>query len=198
METDKLSDMDKYRIELLRDSYKDAVDTIRAVDKKVSFVLAFKTYFTTALVTTFVHLINEGYLLKSIGAFSYIIVAFMLCIASILYSLWQFQPKVNPTEPFIPHGSDSRYGNNTLFISTNLSWSNKCPTKKHLNTLVMNMGLYTSNIENMKRLMYKEITQVSYIRDWKIKNLSRDIRIITFGVIFFILSGLLGVLWNIS
>jgi len=179
-------DINKIKIEILRDAFKDVVDTIRALDRKIVFLVSYNAIFLGFIVTIFLRYKEvEKLLPNSYGS--------LYCCLSILGVIWAFvligimmgiSPAVNPIDVF-ESDEDRKFGQNMFFIFTDgkkekLNLSQLVESYKEINTE-----------EKLEKLLYKEIGKVSFIRDIKINTIKRSVYasfILTFIFILIIVS----------
>jgi len=182
-----MTDIEKMKIDILRDALKDASDTIRALDRKINFLVSYNAVFLGFITTLFLKYDK----VKEVFPISF------YCFLGILGFLWVcifigimmgIAPKSNPIEVF-KNDNDKKFANNVFFVYTN---SKK--EKLELDQMIKNFKMIDS-YEKIEKLLYKEIGKVSYIRDDKLKSVNRSVNaswILTFifllGVIGFYFS----------
>ncbi len=184
-----MDELEKVKIEVLRDSLKDSIDTIRALDKKIRYILSFNGLALGFIGSLLIIYKNELH----IGIFSSLsIMGFLLLspwVMNLIGLLWTFNPKVNPNDIFCSD-KDKKSFNKCYFIPFAFDFSSWKPKEHiHLDSLVENFDNSIQSSHDVKLLLYKEISKTSYIRDVKIKNIKIFLKI-TMGLTlssFFIL-----------
>lgn len=182
-------DFEKLKVDVLRDALKDTTDTIRAIDRKIVFYLRLVlaiggAYFAVAMfgfkeTFTFTHFDMLIYSLPIILFFG--VALFKLSEA--------VNPILNPTEIFTTC-DDKNFGSNSFFIQIIVKDKD---TKKekvldiNLDSLVNNFNTSITDIEALKKLLFKEIAKVSYIRDKKNTMLSKSLIQINYGFVSIVL-----------
>ena len=184
-------ELEKMKVDLLRDSLKDVLDTIRALDKKIRYVISFN-----ALALGFIGSILILYKQElKIDIFSSLsIVGFLLLspwVANLIGLLWTLDPKVNPNEIFCAEKDQKAY-DKCYFIHFKFDFFSWKPKQHiHLPDLVDNFNNSIQNNDDIKKIFFKEISKLSYIRDIKIKNIKFSIKttialtVISFFLLFY-------------
>lgn len=177
MEDCKLSELSvqelsKYRIELLKDALKDVQETIRAQDRKASYIIAIEFFMISSFIYAFFAMksydkIDSLYKLVEL----YPIVFFII---SILYLFYSYSPVTNPQE--VLDDKDKDLGKNKFFVfySKDLEYSSHELSQNLLNDI--------DSEKNLLRVVYIEILKLSKIRERKIKyiNIANDWLLISF------------------
>lgn len=166
-------ELEKAKIDVLRDAVKDSSDTIRAVDRKI-FFLATKTLSIIPIFAAIMLYLKFPdleccllpkefftFLLIILGAFPYFLVLKDLLKAA--------APKSGPTDNL--ETDDKTYGNTFFYIHTINDKSN--PIMFDLDTITNNFDNTINNAKSLKKLLIKENIKVSYIRDTKISNFNK-------------------------
>jgi len=163
-------DINKIKIEILRDAFKDVVDTIRALDRKIVFLVSYNAIFLGFIVSIFLKYKEVEKLLPNSYEYFY-------CYLSILGFIWAFvligimlniSPTVNPIDVF-KSDEDKKFGQNIFFIFTDGK-----KKKLSLNKLIQSYDEINTK-EKLEKLLYKEIGKVSFIRDIKMKNIKYSV-----------------------
>ena len=182
-----LTDIEKTKIDILRDALKDASDTIRALDRKINFLVSYNAVFLGAISTLFFNYKNLSFINNIEIFYCLLVIISLIWIGLFINMMMGIAPKTNPIEIF-KNALDQEFAGNVFFVFTNAK-----KATLELDKLSENF----SKIEDYKqieKLLYKEIGKVSYIRDVKLKSVSRSVTsswILT--VSFIILIGVFGV-----
>lgn len=164
-----MTDIEKVKIEVLRDALKDASATIRALDKKISFLVSYNAIFLGVISTIFINYKNIALVPNSTFFYGVLTLVCLIWITVFILIMISISPKVNPTEVFKSEADKTSF-HDTFFIFTN--------GKKNsldLNQLSKNYSL-VDNYEKMENLLYNEIGIVSYIRDIKMNNVNTIVK----------------------
>ena len=165
-----MTDIEKIKIDILRDALKDTIDTIRALDRKINFLVSYNAVFLGFIVTIFLKYNEIEKLLPNSYQYFY-------CFLGILGFIWVFvfigimmgiSPKSNPLDVF-KSDYDKSFANNIFFVFTNGK-----KEKLDLNELTKNFK-NLSDVIDIEKLLYKEIGKVSYIRDTKLKSVKYSV-----------------------
>jgi len=165
-----MTDIEKAKIDILRDALKDASDTVRALDRKINFLVSYNAVFLGFIITIFFK--NEiikkllpnnyenFYIFLGILGFIWVCVfiAIMLGIA----------PKSNPIEVF-KEDDDKKFANDVFFIFTDAK-----KESLKLNKMLANFNEIKFH-NDIQKLLYKEIGKVSFIRDTKLKSVNHSV-----------------------
>lgn len=182
-----LTDIEKTKIDILRDALKDASDTIRALDRKINFLVSYNAVFLGAISTLFFNYKDLSFINNIEIFYCLLVIISLIWIGLFINMMMGIAPKTNPIEIF-KNALDQEFAGNIFFVFTNAK-----KATLELDKLSENF----SKIEGYKqieKLLYKEIGKVSYIRDVKLKSVSRSVTsswILT--VSFIILIGVFGV-----
>ena len=160
----KMIDIEKIKIDILRDALKDVADTIRAMDRKVQFIIGYNAIFLGFISTIFLKM-NDLDMLKTdksllicLGMLTFIWLIYFMKILS------TFSPYQNPLDVFDNDG-DKNFSNSTFFITVKESSS------INLSELIKNFDNQIEDEKSIKKLLYKEISKLSYIRDSRIERI---------------------------
>jgi len=90
------NDLDKSRIEVVRDALKDVIDTIRAQDRKASYMIAIVFF----LITTFTMVTIKVNNLDEIKYLDHLVLGFpiLFFFISVGFLFYSYNPESNPTE----------------------------------------------------------------------------------------------------
>ena len=151
-------DLEKAKIEIVRDALKDVTDTVRAQDRKASYMIAIIFFLVTAFTLTTLR-INEIVKIEYLDhlILFYPILYFIVGVGFLFYS---YNPVSNPTK--VLSKEDADYGADKFFVSFTKD-RDKDATK-----LVENFLSATSDIKGILKILYIEILKLSKIRDRKI------------------------------
>lgn len=182
-----MSDIEKIKVDILRDALKDASDTTRALDRKINFLVSYNAIFLGVISTLFFSSKDISFI-ENIGLFYLLLIGLgLLWVGAFIYMMIGISPRSNPIEVF-KTTQDKELFNNVFFVFTNAK-----KASLELDALITNYSL-VDNYEQIEKLLYKEIGKVSYIRDMKLKNVSTTVRsswILT--VLFIFLIGIFGI-----
>ena len=151
-------DLLKSRIEVLRDALKDVQDTIRAQDRKASYIIAIEFF----LVSGYIYVYKLFYKIESINSYSQLadFLPLMFFIISILFLFYSYNPIMNPQE--VLNEEDKKFGANKFFIFylKDLQYKSSDLADDYLNDTTSEKGLV--------RVIYIEILKLSKIRETKV------------------------------
>ena len=179
----KMTDIEKLKIDILRDALKDAIGTVQALDRKIVFLVSFNGVFLGLISTLFFKQEVLTNIISNIELFYSILgVIDIIWIIVFIQIMLGISPKINPIEVF-KSKEDKEFSNNIFFIFTG---ANK-------GSLELDKLIYSYNkidsYKKIQKLLYKEIGKVSYIRDSKLKNIKISVNLtwimITMFTIFF-------------
>ncbi len=160
-----MTDIEKLKIDILRDALKDAIGTVQALDRKIVFLVSFNGVFLGLISTLFFKqeiLIN---IISNIELFYSILgIIDIIWIIVFIQIMLGISPKINPIDVF-KNKEDKEFSNNMFFIFTG---ANKGSLE--LDKLLDSYNKINS-YKKIQKLLYKEIGKVSYIRDSKLKNI---------------------------
>jgi len=152
-------DLTKSRIEVLRDALKDVQDTIRAQDRKASYIIAIEFF----IISSFVYFYKFSHQLEGINEYSQLFDLFpvLFFIISIRYLFLSYSPVSNPQE--VLNKDDQEFGKGKFFVfySKDLEYSSEQLAERYLEDTAEEKGLI--------RVLYIEILKLSKIRERKIK-----------------------------
>lgn len=176
-------ELEKAKIDILRDAVKDASDTLRAVDRKVFFLttktLSIVPIFAAIMlyikfpdfILPFIQKENITYILIVLGSLPYFYV--------LSYLLKAAAPKSAPTENFSEN--DKSFGNSLFYVHT--IKNDASPIEFDLENIRVNFDKTLCNENELKKLLIKENIKVSFIRDTKIFNFNKALWHFRNGVI---------------
>ncbi len=159
-------DLEKSKIEVVRDALKDVIDTVRAQDRKASYVIAIIFFMIGSFIYTTLYIkkdfciynINIDYLDNIINLLVFFpILYFLIAVMSLFYS---YNPVSNPTEALTKE--DEEFGRDKFFI---FHINDK---EKNSETLANSFIESTTDIKGILKILYIEILKVSKIRERKI------------------------------
>lgn len=167
-------DLEKSKIEVVRDALKDAIDTIRAQDRKASYMIAIVFFLITAFVLTTlkINCFEKSISYNDLIDFFPIIYLF-ITVGFLFYS---YSPVSNPTDVLTEE--DKEFGKDKFFI---FHMKDK---EKDSETLADSFIDATSNIKGILKILYIEILKVSKIRERKISLIKQSTEILLIGVGF--------------
>jgi len=151
-------DLEKAKIEIVRDALKDVQDTIRAQDRKASYMIAIVFFLISAftLVTLKMNDLVTIEYLDNLVLF-YPVFYFIIAVCFLFYS---YNPVSNPTEVLTQE--DAEFGKDKFFIFY------KKDKDKSSEILADDFLSVTEEIRSILRVLYIEILKLSKIRERKI------------------------------
>jgi hypothetical protein len=179
-----MTDIEKLKIEILRDALKDAIGTVQALDRKIVFLVSFNGVFLGLISTLFFKQEVLTNIISNIELFYSILgVIDIIWIIVFIQIMIGISPKVNPIDVFKGQ-KDKEFSNNIFFVFTGASKGSL-----ELDKLIDTYSQIDS-YKKIQKLLYKEIGKVSYIRDSKLKSIKISVTLtwimITLFTIFFI------------
>lgn len=185
-----MTDIEKIKIDILRDALKDAMDTVRALDRKIVFLVSFNGIFLGLISTLFLKKDILEKIFFKIELFYYILGSItVIWVVVFIYIMTAIAPKSNPIDVFNLE-TDKKFSNNTFFIFTD-------GKEKSLNLSSLLDGYKKIDSYNkVQKLLYKEIGKLSYIRDSKLNSIKTSVFLTQFMVFVFILFVFLSVICN--
>jgi Ca2+/Na+ antiporter len=152
------SDLDKSRIEILRDALKDATDTIRAQDRKASYMIAIVFFIISAFSMTTLKISS----LEKIQYVDHLALFFpiLYLIVAVGFLFYSYNPVSNPTEALITE--DIEFGKDKFFT---FYMNDK---EKSAEKLADDFLSATNEVRGILRVLYIEILKLSKIRERKI------------------------------
>lgn len=199
-EVECCKELEKSKIDVLRDALKDASDTIRALDRKIFFL----TTNTLSIPTAYVGIMYYFFIIQKISILgvdtSYnnvfliimsiiVVLPFILAMAKLIETI---VPQSNPLMNFSTD-IDKEFASDSFYINT-LSYDKLCPHVKKivnfsLDKLLLNFNNFTKTSDDVKKLLLKELVKVSSIRDDKLYNFKQAFKFfkIGFGLMIFII-----------
>ncbi len=179
-----MSDIEKTKIDILRDALKDASDTVRALDRKINFLVSYNAVFLGLISTLYIKFEYIKVIIVYYECFYGILALISLIwVHQFIQMMMSISPKSNPIEVF-KQNEDREFSNNTFFIFTDGN-----EKSLELDKLTTNYNSLT-NFEDIQKLLYKEIGKVSYIRDLKLNSVKRSVtasKNLTFSFLTFII-----------
>lgn len=183
------AELEKIKIDILRDSLKEVVDTIRALDKKIRYIISFNGLalgFIGSVLILYKQELKVD-IFSSLSIFGFLLL--FPWVVNLISLLLSFDPKVNPNNIFCSDENKKSF-EKCYFIPFQFKFFGFSP-KQHinLNDLVVNYDSSIKNSYDIKLLLYKEISKLSYIRDIKIKRIKSHLKITVFWTLisFFLL-----------
>lgn len=174
VELDK--DLNKSRIEVLRDATKDVSDTLRALDRKTSYIITLTMFIFSSYSLIVLKMEN----LQHIGAKEMMFfLPLIYLIAATYFYFYSYSPIENPTIAL--EDDDNTYVENTFFIFHTEDKANL------IDDLAANYILKAPDIKGLAKVLYAEIIKLSKIRGRRINLIKTGNRILLFGSIFIIL-----------
>lgn len=167
-----MSDLEKSKIEVVRDALKDAIDTIRAQDRKASYMIAINFFVITSFVLTTLKINN----LEEICSYNELINFFPILyfFIAVTFLLYSYNPVSNPSETLTKE--DENFGKDKFFIF------HIKDREKNSDTLVNSYIKSTESIEGILKILYIEILKVSKIRERKISLIKQSTSFLFFGL----------------
>ena len=175
---DNMTDLQKAKIDLLRDALSDTAFTIRALDRKAYYYFGIFN-FILILVVTYVKIgLTE---VNSIG-----VLLFIFLLLFFLYALWNivqiFVPLKNPNEIF---GCTSPLS--TFFIPIVITKSLQKAKKIDILETIEKFEATINSYEKVVHQYHEEIIKLSYIRDRKIFYINKVTNLIFPSIVYAIL-----------
>ena len=166
-------DLEKSKIELVRDALKDTIDTIRAQDRKASYMIAIVFF----MVSAYSLITSKKHSFESISSFQelihfYPIIYLLLAVGFLFFS---YNPVLNPVK--VLTDEDIKLGKDKLFV---LHIKDK---EKNADKLAEDFINATSDTKDILKLLYIEILKLYKIRDRKILFIKRANPFIFVGLI---------------
>lgn len=157
-----MTDIEKIKIDILGDALKDAIDTVRALDRKIIFLVSYNAIFFLILIRLFLNSSEVKILIKNIQTlevfYALLGTICLVWVFNLIKIMLSISPESNPINVFKKR-EDKDFSNNTFFIFTGGE-----DNILDLNELKNNYQKIDS-YEEIEKLLYKEIGKVSYIRD---------------------------------
>jgi hypothetical protein len=185
-----MTDIEKLKIEILRDALKDAIGTVQALDRKIVFLVSFNGVFLGLISTLFFKKEILTKIISNIELFYSILgVIDFIWIFVFIQIMLGISPKVNPIDVFKSE-KDKKFSNNVFFIFTG---ANK--NSLDLDDLIDSYSKIDT-YKKIQKLLYKEIGKVSYIRDSKLKNIKISVNLTWMMIMLFTLFFMGFILYN--
>ena len=151
-------DLDKSRIEVLRDATKDVSDTLRALDRKTSYIMSILLFIFSGyvIIMTKINSISVWNNYNELGIFFPLI----YLIISLFFYFFSYSPVSNPQN--VLQKQDQTFGFNKFYSPYIGDGRNNAKTcgDKFIND--------TKDIESLARILYVEIFKLSKIRERRI------------------------------
>lgn len=175
-------DLEKSKVEVVRDGLKDVADTIRALDRKVSYIILITSFmisgyiYIISKINSFEILLQDG---KKERVFSFLSENFLLFlpiilfIISLVYLFKSYDPVLNPTQVLCKE--DRIFATNLFFYKYQ---NTICDESQNL---VKDFLGKTAEINGLLRILYIEIYKLSYIRDRKLDLIKFSNKLLFFG-----------------
>lgn len=173
-------DLEKSKIEVVRDALKDATDTVRAQDRKASYMIAIIFFLISSFILTTLYIKKEftvynidiDYLDNIVNLLVFFpVLYFFIAIILLFYS---YNPVSNPTEVLTKE--DQELGRDKFFI---FHMNDK---EKDSETLANNFINATLEMKGILQILYIEILKVSKIRERKISLIKQSSILLFFGL----------------
>lgn len=181
-------DLEKSKVEVVRDALKDVADTIRALDRKVSYIIVITSFmlsgyiYIIAKINSFEKLLQDGkkeQLLSFLSENFLLFVPIILFIIALIFLFKSYDPVSNPTQ--VLSEEDKRFAPNLFFYKYTNSICDKSQN------LAKNFLEQTTEINGLLRILYVEICKLSYIRDRKLVLIKIANKLLFSGFLFAIL-----------
>ena len=164
-----MDDLKKTKIDILRDALKDASDTVRALDRKINFLVSYNAVFLGLISTLYIKFEDIRVIIVYYECFYGILALISLIwVYKFIQMMMSISPQSNPIEVF-KKKEDKEFADNTFFIFTE-----GLEKSLELDTLTQSYNELT-NFEDIQKLLYKEIGKVSYIRDLKLNSVKTSV-----------------------
>jgi hypothetical protein len=164
------TDIEKVKIDILRDALKDVIDTVRALDRKIIFLVSYNAIFIGIILKIFLEYKSLKDILQTNTIYFYSIIG-IICLFWVYYFILimiGISPKINPTEVF-KTDEDKNFSNNNFFVYTGAK----------LNILDLDLMIkkynHINSYQTIEKLLYKEIGKISYIRDIKVNIINKSV-----------------------
>ena len=174
-------DLEKSKIEVVRDALKDAIDTVRAQDRKASYMIAIIFFLISSFILTTLY-INKDFCVYNINIDYVKNITNLLVFFPILYFLiavmflfYSYNPVSNPTEVLTKE--DEEFGRDKFFI---FHMNDK---EKNSEILASNFIEATNDMKGILKILYIEILKVSKIRERKISLIKQSTIFLCLGLI---------------
>lgn len=171
-------DLLKSRIEVLRDALKDVQDTIRAQDRKASYIIAIEFFIVSGYIYIYKFINEPNIIIKSYPQLlDFFPILFF--IISVLFLFYSYNPIMNPQE--VLNDKDKEFGKNKFFIFYQKDLEHKSAdlADKYLQD--------TSEEKGLIRVLYIEILKLSKIRETKVKFIKNGNTFLSIGMILSII-----------
>lgn len=151
-------DLEKAKIEIVRDALKDVTDTIRAQDRKASYMIAIIFFLISTFTLTTLRM-NDLVKIECYNTLVLFYPVFYLIIA-VGFLFYSYNPVSNPIEALSKE--DAEFGKDKFFIFYGKD------KDKNAENLADDFLSATSEIKGVLRVLYIEILKLSKIRERKI------------------------------
>lgn len=170
-------DLDKSKIDILRDAIKDASDSIKHTERKIQYALTLGFYIVAGNASIITYFIGDIDKAKTIFL---IFVTASLTIFSITLNAIVLKMDLKRDDLF-DSINDKLFGNNVYAPSYKFTLIGKPINKLDLNTLIDNFESCTSCENDLKKVLLKELAFVSYVKEMKVKYFQFGIYIMLFS-----------------
>lgn len=158
-----LNDIEKFKIDILRDSLKDTQESVKLLDSKIQYLNFFIIFAIGATWTAGIYF-AKSFHLDAIVQYTYMLG--LALFIPITWNIFALIPILNPDQVICSNDREKYIG---IFFRTGL-------TDKNVTTLQNDLDHFDSIVNDsikMKELLIYEIKKVSYIRD----NKSRKVKL---------------------
>jgi len=164
-----MDDLEKTKIDILRDALKDASDTVRALDRKINFLVSYNAIFLGLISTLYIKFEDIRVIVVYYEYFYGVLTLISLIwVHQFIQMMMSISPKSNPIEVF-KGDADKKISENNFFIFTG-----GIEKSLELNTLMKSYDTI-KDFDDIQKLLYKEIGKVSYIRDLKLNSVKTSV-----------------------
>ena len=146
-----MDDLEKTKIDILRDALKDASDTVRALDRKINFLVSYNAIFLGLISTLYIKFEDIRVIVVYYEYFYGVLTLISLIwVHQFIQMMMSISPKSNPIEVF-KEEADKKFSDNNFFIFTvGIEKSLK------LDTLMKSYDTI-KDFDDIQKLLYKEI-----------------------------------------
>lgn len=165
-------DLDRARTDILRDAWTEVNDTIRAQDRKASYMIALVWFLISAFTMATIK-INGLQTFSHLAEILLFFPVFYLMMAA-FYLFYSYYPQVNPITALQPE--DKEFQQNKLFLlhTKNQEYNASQLAEKFIED--------THNFQQVVRMLYIEIIKLSKIRDRKISLIKQSSVFLILGI----------------
>lgn len=159
-------DLDKARVEVIRDALKDVADTIRSQDRKASYIIAIVFVTMSSYIFAIIKIkglgkLDEALPLNFITNNWYLLYPLFFFILALIFLFESYSPHLNPKK--VLNKQDMAFGSNMFFFDS--QGQNEGDAEELSDTFIKR----TADIKGLIKILYIEIFKLSYIRDYKIQ-----------------------------